>query len=88
MVQHIRRLQKGKSTIEMGFILEDLLIGLERVSDHCSNVAIEMITIYDNDYNTHEYYRNFSNEDKQEFDNEYMNLLKEYSIEKRVKNPK
>lgn len=85
---HIRRLQKGKSTIEMGFILEDLLIGLERVSDHCSNVAIEMITIYDNDYNTHEYYRNFSNEDKQEFDNEYMNLLKEYSIEKRVKNPK
>lgn len=85
---HIRRLQKGKSTIEMGFILEDLLIGLERVSDHCSNVAIEMITIYDNDYNTHEYYRNFSNEDKQEFDNEYMNLLKEYSIEKKDKEPK
>ena len=85
---HIRRLQKGKSTIEMGFILEDLLIGLERVSDHCSNVAIEMITIYDNDYNTHEYYRNFSNEDKQEFDNEYMNLLKEYSIEKKGKEPK
>lgn len=80
---HIKRLQKGKSTMEMGFILEDILIGLERVSDHCSNVAVEMLTIYDNDYKTHEYYRNFSEEERHAFDTEYRNLLEIYSLKKR-----
>ncbi len=77
---HIKRLQKGKCTIEMGFILEDVLTGLERVSDHCSNIAVEMITIYDNAYNTHEYFKTFSTEKKQEFSDEYRRLLKKYPI--------
>ncbi len=77
---HIKRLQKGKCTIEMGFILEDVLTGLERVSDHCSNIAVEMITIYDNAYNTHEYFKTFSTEKKQEFSDEYRRLLKNYPI--------
>lgn len=79
---HIKRLQKGKSTIEMGFILEDILIGLERVSDHCSNIAIEMITIYDNDYNTHEYFKNFSLEERASFNKEYEELIQKYPIKK------
>jgi len=77
---HIKRLRKGKCTIEMGFILEDVLTDLERISDHCSNVAIEMITIYDNDYNTHEYFRNFSKEERDSFNEEYEVLLKDYPI--------
>ncbi len=77
---HIKRLKNGKCTIEMGFILEDILTGLERVSDHCSNVAVEMITIYDNDYNTHEYFKNFSKEKRASFDEEYEKLLKRYPI--------
>ena len=79
---HIKRLQKGKCTIEMGFILEDILTGLERVSDHCSNIAIEMITIYDNDYNTHEYFKSFSTEERANFNEEYEELIKRYPIEK------
>lgn len=79
---HIKRLQKGKCTIEMGFILEDILTGLERVSDHCSNVAVEMITIYDNDYNTHEYFKSFSNEERDSFNREYEELIKKYPIGK------
>lgn len=79
---HIKRLSKGKSTIEMGFILEDILIGLERVSDHCSNIAIEMITIYDNDYNTHEYFKNFSSEERASFNKEYEELIQKYPIKK------
>ena len=79
---HIKRLQKGKCTIEMGFILEDILTGLERVSDHCSNIAVEMITIYDNDYNTHEYFKNFSSEERASFNEEYEELLKSYPIGK------
>ena len=77
---HIRRLQKGRCTIEMGFILEDILTGLERVSDHCSNVAVEMITILDNGYSTHEYFRNFSVEETEEFTREYEELIKKYPI--------
>jgi len=79
---HIKRLQKGKCTIEMGFILEDILTGLERVSDHCSNIAIEMITIFDNDYNTHEYFKNFSSEERANFNEEYEELIKRYPIGK------
>ena len=77
---HIRRLKEGKCTIEMGFILEDVLNGLERVSDHCSNVAVEMITIFDNDYNTHEYFKNFSSEERASFNREYEELIKKYPI--------
>jgi len=79
---HIRRLQKGKCTIEMGFILEDILTGLERVSDHCSNIAVEMITIFDNDYNMHEYFNNFSSEERANFNKEYEELIKRYPINK------
>lgn len=77
---HIKRLQNGKCTIEMGFILEDILTGLERVSDHCSNIAVEMITIYDNDYNTHEYFKNFSLEERASFNEEYDELIKRYPM--------
>ena len=77
---HIRRLKEGKCTIEMGLILEDVLNGLERVSDHCSNVAVEMITIFDNDYNTHEYFKNFSSEERASFNREYEELIKKYPI--------
>ena len=79
---HIKRLQKGKCTIEMGFILEDILTGIGRVSDHCSNIAIEMITIFNNDYNTHGYFKNFSREERVSFDEEYEELIKKYPIGK------
>ncbi len=79
---HILRLQQGKCTIEMGFILEDILTGLERVSDHCSNIAVEMITIFDNDYNTHEYFKSFSAEERAHFNEEYESLINKYSIGK------
>ena len=41
--RHIRRLQNGECTVQLGFILNDLLTNLERVSDHCSNIAVCVI---------------------------------------------
>lgn len=79
---HIVRLQKGQCTIEMGFVLEDVLNALERISDHCSNVAIEMITIFDNGYNTHEYFKELPQQEREKFDEEFNNLLKKYPINK------
>ena len=52
---HIVRLQKGDCTIEMGFILADLLTNCERVSDHCSNIAVAQIETALNAYQAHEY---------------------------------
>lgn len=52
---HITRLQKGHCTIEMGFVLSDLLTNCERVSDHCSNIAVAQIETALNAYQSHEY---------------------------------
>ena len=52
---HIRRLQKGACTIEGGFVLSDLLNNYERISDHCSNVAVAIIEVEHNSFDTHKY---------------------------------
>ena len=41
--RHIQRLQSGQCTIQLGFVLSDLLTNIERVSDHCSNIAVSVI---------------------------------------------
>ncbi len=77
---HIKRLQKGECTIDMRFIIEDLLTSLERVSDHCSNIAVEMITLYSNEYNTHEYFKNFTDKERTAFRDEYKSLIQKYKF--------
>ena len=52
--RHIRRLQQGGCSIELGFILSDLLTGLERTSDHCSNIAGCVIDTAQHNLNLHE----------------------------------
>ena len=52
---HIKRLRKGMCTIELGIILEDIITNLERISDHCSNIAVCLIQVNNGMYDTHEY---------------------------------
>lgn len=52
---HVNRLRKNECTIEMGFVHSDLLTNLERVSDHCSNIAACMIEIAHNSFEMHGY---------------------------------
>ena len=52
---HIKRLQSGNCTIELGFVLSDLLNNYERISDHCSNVAVTLIEVVRNSFGTHGY---------------------------------
>ena len=54
-MRHIHRLQTGDCTLQLGFILSDLLTNLERVSDHCSNIAISVIEESDSDMDPHAY---------------------------------
>lgn len=53
--KHIERLQAGNCSIEMGFILNDLLTNYERISDHCSNIAISVIEVNKNVMDAHKY---------------------------------
>ena len=53
--RHIKRLRKGKCTIELGWVLQDLLTNIERVSDHCSNIAICIIEVKEDEFDTHSY---------------------------------
>lgn len=59
--RHVHRLQTGECTIENGFIFTDLLTNLERVSDHCSNIAVCLIQVDDESFDTHEYLQMMKN---------------------------
>lgn len=61
---HIMRLQQGDCTIEVGFMWSDLLTDLERVSDHCSNVAGCLMDMKNNDLNSHAHLRSFKQADE------------------------
>lgn len=56
--RHIERLQRNNCTIEMGFVLSDLLNNFERISDHCSNIAVTIIELSHDTLDTHKYLNN------------------------------
>ena len=76
---HIKRLQQGESTIDIGFVLSDLLTNLERISDHCSNVAASIIDMPQNSMNIHEKLREMRNESA-DFKQKYEEYSKKYII--------
>lgn len=65
--RHIRRLREGKCTIELGFILSDITTSLERVADHCSNIAVRVTQVREDTYDTHGYLNSVKNEDSEIF---------------------
>ncbi len=66
--RHIKRLQKGKCTIELGLLLSDIATNYERVSDHCSNLAVYLIQMEDSGFEAHEYKNSLKGETKKQFD--------------------
>ena len=75
---HIERLQSGKCTIELGFILSDVMTDFERISDHCSNIAVCVSQIHSGSFDTHEYLHALKKEE--EFETEYKELKKQYQL--------
>lgn len=73
--RHVKRLRKGKCTIELGFSLSDITTNYERVADHCSNIAISLIQIPDDVYGSHEYVENLEKGE----DSEYHEALVKYT---------
>ena len=80
-MRHTQRLTRGECTIELGFVLNDLLTNLERVSDHCSNVAICMIEINSNSFDTHQYLIDMDKSNAEEFAQKVSAAARKYRLE-------
>lgn len=78
--RHISRLTGGSCTIELGFVLSDLLTNYERVSDHCSNIAVCLIQISHSEFNTHEYLNDYKTSGNEEFTDKFEGYKKKFIL--------
>ena len=79
-LHHIDRLQTGECTLNHGFAFNDLLTNCERVSDHCSNIAVAMIELESESFDTHEYINSVMAMHSHSFDKYYAEYSKEFRI--------
>ena len=79
-LRHVDRLQNGVCSLSQGFVFNDLVTNLERVADHCSNIAIAMIELQADTYDTHSYVINLKELHSHRFDEYYEEYSKKYEI--------
>ncbi len=78
---HIARLKEGSCTVETGFIWSDLITNFERVSDHCSNVAVGIIDVSEHTMNAHEVIKSLK-EGNADYSDKYEEYTSKYSVDK------
>ena len=78
--RHVRRLRKGKCTIELGFILSDVITNFERVSDHCSNIAVCLVQVNEDEFDTHAYLDELRQEDNKDFQSKVLACREKYQL--------
>ena len=79
--RHIERLREGVCTIELGFIFSDIKTNYERVADHCSNIAICIIQLNNEEgFDAHEYLEELKREDNTEFREKYNSYKRQYRL--------
>jgi len=76
--RHVERLKKGKCTIELGFILADVLNNCQRASDHCSNIAVCLIQTKRDAFETHSYLNKLKTSGSQAFKDAYYYYAAQY----------
>ena len=79
--RHIQRLKNGYCSIETGLVIEDTLIALERISDHCSNIAIAIIELKNENLDSHSYLLSLSKSDDSTFAQIYNAFKAEYYLD-------
>ncbi len=77
---HIKRLRKGKCTIELGLVLSDLAMNYERVADHCSNIAVYMMQLKDTGLEEHSFTDQFDPDETAEFNRLYQKFEERYRL--------
>jgi len=78
--KHMERLEQGKCTIKDGFVYNDILSDFERVSDHCSNIAVCVIRAESFDFDTHEYLSDVKKSGHSDYEETYNMYLEKYKI--------
>jgi phosphate:Na+ symporter len=79
-LHHIDRLQKGSCTLTQGFVFNDLLTNFERIADHCSNIAVAMIELQSDSFDTHEYISSLKEMKNESFARYYEEYSQKYVI--------
>ena len=77
--RHVKRLRKGLCTIELGFILSDVTNNLERVADHCSNIAVSELQMGMHEFEAHEYLIKMKQDDK-DYKDRYNRFIEQYKL--------
>ena len=77
---HVDRLQQGLCTLNQGFVFNDLLTNYERVADHCSNIAVAVIEVESDSFDTHEYLNSVKAVKDASFARFYDEYKQKYSI--------
>lgn len=78
--RHVKRLRKGKCTIELGFVLTDITTNFERVSDHCSNIAVCLLQVSEDEFDTHAYIDGLKTGDNMDFRGKVMAYGERYQL--------
>ncbi len=78
--RHVKRLQKGECTIELGFVLADITTDLERISDHCSNIAVCLLEVHDDELDSHAYLSQLKKDDNIDFAGKVLVYEKRYQL--------
>ena len=78
--RHMKRLRKGKCTIEMGFVLSDITTNYERVSDHCSNIALSLLQLNEENFETHEYQEAIVEKNSKVFEANVRQMKERYQL--------
>ena len=78
--RHVARLQSGECTIELGFVFTDLLTNYERVSDHCSNVAVYTMQLPSDKLDAHKYLAKIKNAETGAFVDDFNMYAEKYSV--------
>ncbi len=80
-LRHVERLQKGQCTITQGFVFNDLSTNFERVSDHCSNIAVAIIEMEAESFDTHEYLGRIKEKQSPDYQKYYENYSKQFTFD-------
>ncbi len=78
--RHVKRLRSGECSVEMGFVLSDITINYERVADHCSNLAVDLLRIHENVFDVHEYLESLKENKDAAFRAAYKKDKAEYAL--------
>lgn len=79
--RHVDRLQRGICTLQHGFVFNDLITNFERISDHCSNLAVAMIELEQDAFDTHDYVESLMGRKDEEFARYFNRFKEKYALD-------